>query len=182
MKKLFSLLSILFLWGTVSIQAQQAPQFTEYEVKAAYIFSFTKFINWPKTTFTLSNPPFVVGIYGDDPFGLILDKIFEGKTIKGRKLVIEHYYKPEEINNCNVLFISKSVRGRIDLTNVINVVQEKSILTIGDNIQEFCELGGIINFTRQYAKHRFEINKNAANRADITISSKLISLANIIND
>ena len=182
MKKLFSLLSILFLLGTVSIQALRAPQFTEYEVKAAYIFNFTKFINWPKTTFSLSNPPFVVGIYGDDPFGLILAKIFEGRTIKGRKLVIEHYYKPEEINNCNVLFISKSVKGRIELTNVINVVQEKSILTIGDNIQEFCELGGMINFTRQYAKHRFEINNNAANRADITISQKLLSLANIIND
>ena len=180
MKKLFSLLSILFLWGTVSIQAQQAPQFTEYEVKAAYIFSFTKFINWPKTTFTLSNPPFVVGIYGDDPFGLILDKIFEGKTIKGRKLVIEHYYKPEEINNCNVLFISKI--NKSELTNVINVVQEKSILTIGDNIQKFCELGGMINFTKQYAKHRFEVNNNAANRAALTISSKLLSLANIIND
>lgn len=180
MKKLFSLLSILFLCGTVSIQALQAPQYTEYEVKAAYIFNFTKFINWPKTTFSLSNPPFVVGIYGDDPFGLILVKFFEGRTIKGRKLIIEHYYKPEDINNCNVLFISKI--NKLELTDVINVVQEKSILTIGDNIQEFCESGGMINFTKQYSKHRFEINNNAANKADLTISSKLLSLAKIIKE
>ena len=172
------IISFLFSFSTISY----SQQYTEYEVKAAYIFNFAKFVQWPKTTFSLSNPPFVVGIYGEDPFGLILVKFFEGRTIKGRKLAIEHYYKPEDINNCDVLFISKSVSGRIELTNVINVVQEKSILTIGDNIQEFCKSGGMINFTKQYAKHRFEINNNAAKKADLTIRSKLLSLAKIINE
>lgn len=157
-----------------------SQQYSEYEVKAGYIYNFIKFVNWPNYSFANEYSPFIIGIYGDDPFDNILNEAFKDRTLYDRKWLLVHYSKPEEITGCNLLFISSI--SKTELVKVLDVAKNSSILTIGDNIDEFCKLGGIINFTKQNSKNKFEINNNAAQKVKLVISSKLLSLAKIINN
>lgn len=172
---LFSIQFTLLNFGALYSQ-----QYSEYEVKAGYIYNFIKFVSWPNYSFDNEYSPFVIGIYGDDPFDDILDKAFKDRTLYDRKWILVHYSKLEDIKGCNLLFISGV--SKPELLKVLDVAKQNSILTIGDNIEEFCELGGIINFTKQHAKNRFEINNEAAINVKLVISSKLLSLAKIINN
>lgn len=155
-----------------------SQKYTEYEVKAAYLYNFVKFVQWPTEAFTSPEAPFVIGIYGEDPFNDILSKAFEGRTLCGRKWIIKHYVKPEEIDDCHLLFVSPV--NKYELFYILNAIKKKPILTVGDKIDGFCEMGGIIDFTKQRAKYRFQINNGAAIRVGISISSKLLSLSEII--
>jgi hypothetical protein len=154
--------------------------YTEYEVKAAYIFNFAKFIQWSDDSFSSDDSYFVIGIYGENPFGKVLDRTLKGRSIHNRKWLIKYYDNPEKIDSCHILYVSDV--SKTECLNIIKSIKEKPILTIGNNIDEFCELGGIINFTKQYSKYRFEINNNAAIRVKLSISSKLLSLAKIVTD
>ena len=157
-----------------------SQHYSEYEVKAGYIYNFVKFVNWPNYSFENEYSPFVIGIYGDDPFDDILNIAFKDRTLNDRKWLIVHYSKLEDIKGCNLLFISGI--NKSELIKVLDVTKNSSILTIGDNISDFCESGGIINFTKQNARNRFEINNDAAINVKLVISSKLLSLAKIINN
>lgn len=157
-----------------------SQQYSEYEVKAGYLYNFIKFVNWPNYSFKTEYDPFVIGIYGDDPFEDILDKAFKDRTLYDRKWLLVRYTKIEDVTGCNLLFISSV--SNTELLKILDVTKDKSILTIGDNIEDFCQLGGIINFTKQNSKNRFEINNEAAIKVKLLISSKLLSLAKIINN
>jgi hypothetical protein len=158
----------------------QDPKYTEHEVKAAYIVNFTKFVTWPKESFVSENSPFIIGIYGKDNIGRILQKMLAGKRVFGRIPIIKIFNSPEEISSCNILFISGV--NRQEMLEALKKVKGKNVLTIGDNISEFCESGGMINFTHQLAKHRFEVNTNSCDRENIRISPKLIALAKIVTE
>jgi len=178
-KKYIILLIISVQFVLFNSDVVYSQQYSEYEVKAGYLYNFIKFVNWPNYSFDNEYAPFVIGIYGDDPFDDILENAFKDRTLYDRKWLLIHYNTLEEINDCNLLFISGV--NRTELLKVLDVVKEKSILTIGDNVEDFCELGGIINFTKQNSKNRFEINNEAAMNVKLVISSKLLSLAKIIN-
>lgn len=158
----------------------QEPKYSEYEVKAAYIVNFTKFVNWPKEAFHSDNSPFIIGIYGKDPLGRILQRMLADKRIYGRIPIIKIFTKPEEISTCNILFFSGV--NRQEMLEALKRVKGKNVLTVGDNISEFCESGGMINFTHQYSKHRFEVNPNATERENIKISPKLMALSKIVTE
>lgn len=153
--------------------------YTEYEVKAAYIFNFAKFVKWPDNSFSSKTSPFILGIYGANPFGSVLNKTINKRTVNGRKWLIKYINKPEEIKNCHLLFITQIDKS--ELFKILDQTKNKPILTIGDNIEDFCLYGGILNFSQQYSKHRFEINKDFAIQSNLTISSKLLILAKIIS-
>ena len=175
--RLLNILVILQLFTLTSVKGQN---YTEYEVKAAYIYNFTKFINWPSGSFDNSSSPFVLGIYGKDPFGSILQRIIGNRKSNGRAWVIKYYSNPEQITNCNILFISNISPSK--LNRVIQHVKLLPVLTVGDNLPEFCQHGGIINFTSKKSPKRFEINNNAAKNKHISISSRLLMLAKVISD
>jgi hypothetical protein len=162
--------------GTLSVQAQpESP--SEYQVKAAFLYNFTKFVEWPAEAFKDPNAPIIIGVVGEDPFGSILDQIVSGKTVNGRRLVIKRVSEARGLKTCHVLFISSSERNR--LSPIIGSLNGSSVLTIGD-MERFAQQGGMINLFIDEGKVRFEINVGVAERARLKISSKLLSLARVV--
>lgn len=163
------LVSAALLAAPPGLQAQAAG---EYELKAAFLYNFTKFVEWPPAAF--SDGSFRVCVLGDDPFGKSL-KDLTGQEAAGRRLQVLAFQdaiaRPED---CHILFVSRSERGR--LPAILSEVRKSPVLTVADT-DGFLSDGGIINFLLEGTKIRFEINQEAADRAGIKISSKLLRLA-----
>ena len=166
------LLSLCFL-GPLSgrVQAQSS---SEYQVKAAFLYNFAKFVDWPEDALGNSNAPLIIGVIGDDPFGGALDQAINGRTINGRAMLVRRLKWGHDLRSCHILFISSSERKR--LPQIIQSLRGASVLTVGD-MGQFNQQGGIINFILQANKVRFEINSRGADQARLKISSKLLSLA-----
>jgi hypothetical protein len=162
------------------VNIARSQQYTEYEVKAGYIYNFAKFVDWPEQVFQSENSPFIIGIYGEDPFEDALDQVLKGRKILKRNWIIKYYNSPEEVDKCHILIVSNITK--YDMVTLFEKIGKEPILTIGDNVEEFCENGGIINFTGRYSRHRFQINNISAARAGIMVSSKLLALAKIITE
>ncbi len=158
----------------------KSQQYTEYELKAAYLFNFGKFVQWPNEAFKSPADPFIIGIYGNNPFEEILQQTIQNKTIQNRPIIIINITTIEDAATCHILFISKI--NKLQLNQLLQSINNKPILTVGDNIEDFCQSGGIINFTRQYSQKRFEINNKASAHALLVISSKLLALSRIVTD
>ena len=152
----------------------QAPAPTEYQIKAAFLYNFAKFVDWPPQAFTNENSEFVIGILGDNPFGEDLARTVAGKNVNERTIAIQKFTDAAETKNCHILFISTSEKNR--LPEVFEKLKGRSILTVGE-MERFTESGGIINFVREASKIRFQINDPAAKAIQLKISSKLMSLA-----
>ncbi|MCB0395914.1 MAG: YfiR family protein [Flavobacteriales bacterium] len=169
---------VVLLGSLLNPHKVHAQTYSEYEVKAAFLFNFGKFVEWPEKAFQSPTSPIIVGIIGDDPFGDVLDKTLKGRAMNGRSWLVKRYKGVEEIDDCHILFVAGSERGR--LREILNAIKNKPILTVGDEIEEFCQLGGIINFSSRQSKYGFQINKVTADQNRIRISSKLLMLAKII--
>ena len=145
----------------------------EYELKAAYLYNFAKFVEWPAGTFSDDNAPMIVGVVGEDPFRGSLDSVV-GKSANGRQVVIKRLKATEDLKSCHVLFISSSEKKRLPL--IVASIDGASVLTVGE-MEGFTSNGGMIRLTMEDNKVRFEINAGTARRARLRISSKLLSLA-----
>ena len=152
----------------------QASQPSEYQIKAAFLFNFAKFVEWPPESFAGETSPLVIGILGDSPFGGDLERTIQNKTINNRSIVIKQLHSLAEATNCQVLFISTSEKKR--LAEIFDGLRGTSVLTVGE-MDRFTEAGGMINFVAEGNKIRFQINDAAAKDAGLKISSKLLSLA-----
>ena len=168
-------LSLLWLLAVGGGHAQEAPP-SEYQLKAAFLLNFAKFVEWPPTAFAGANSPMILGILGENPFGDALERTIRDKTINNRPLVIKEFRSAAEATNCHLLFIGASEKAR--LPAVLKGLSEAkaSVLTVGE-ADRFTESGGMINFVRQGNKIRFQINEVAAKGVGLKISSKLLSLA-----
>jgi YfiR/HmsC-like len=151
----------------------------EYQVKAAFLYNFAKFIEWPSNGATDANSPFILGIVGDDPFGADLEQTVNGKVVNGHKLMIKRFKRGEPLESCNILFISSSEQGR--LNQILDSLKGSSVLTVGE-AEYFTRSGGIINFILKDDRVRFEINLGAADRAHLKISSKLLKLREVVGN
>jgi hypothetical protein len=149
----------------------------EYEIKAVFLYQFTKFIDWPSDAFPEKSAPVILGIYGDDPFGQYLDEVVTGETIEGRPLVVQRLTAINQLNKCHVVFISHSESK--NLSSILRRLGNNSILTVGDT-PGYAEKGVMINLFTRNRKIRFEINRTAAEQAGLKISSKLLNLANLV--
>jgi hypothetical protein len=174
--KIFFLLFALYFIPTTTF----SQQYTEYELKAAYLYNFGKFVQWPEGAFKSPKDPFIIGIYGTNPFGEILQQIIQNKTLQNRPVIIINISTPEDAATCHILFICKT--NKVQLNQILQALNNKPVLTVGDNIDEFCQTGGIINFTSQHSQKRFEINNKASARILLIISSKLLALSRIVTD
>jgi hypothetical protein len=152
----------------------QEGQPTEYQVKAAFMFNFAKFVEWPPQAFTNASSPIIIGILGDDPFGSNLEQIIRNKTINEHPLRLERFRRITEAVHCHVLFISASEKQRV--TEIMKELGGASVLTVSET-EGFTESGGMINFVKESNKVRFQINDPAARKSKLKISSKLLSLA-----
>lgn len=155
--------------------APEGPQeaASEYDVKAAFLYNFTKFVEWPAAAFHDDRGAMRLCVLGDDPFGSSLGEIAEG-DVAGRRLTVWRFRAMKDPATCQILFVSRSETGR--LPQILRSVRDAPVLTVGDT-QGFLEQGGIVNFIREGSKVRFEISQESAERAGIKISSRLLRLA-----
>jgi hypothetical protein len=151
----------------------QASAPSEYEVKAAFLYNFAKFVEWPKNK-PRSGEPIFIGILGDDPFGEDMEKTVQGKSVNGHPIVIRRYKGDKPPEYCQILFISSSERRRVD--RLLEMLKGSVTLTVSE-MDQFCERGGMINFRIESSKVRFEVNHRAAESEGLKISSKLLSVA-----
>ena len=158
-------------------QTASSSDSSEYLIKAGFTYNFAKLIQWPANVFPQSDSPIVIGVLGVDPFGGTLDATLSGKTVNGRGLVVKHLKWGSELKDCNILFVSSSETLHMD--ELFRVIKGLPILTIGET-PNFALRGGIINFILEDEKVHFEVNVEAAKQADISISSRLLTLARIV--
>jgi len=174
-------LSVSLSWAPEAFaQTSESSDSSEYLIKAGFIYNFAKFVEWPSTAFAQPDSPIVIGILGTDPFGGVIDRIVGDKKIGGRGFVVKRlkWVKDfKDLKDCNILFVSSSEKEHMD--DVIRMLRWLPILTIGET-PGFAERGGIIRFTLEDNRVRLEANVEAARQANLTISSRLLTLARII--
>ena len=160
--------------GALSKGTGQSSGPSEYEVKAAFLFHFAEFVEWPSDAFPDTGSPLTYCTIGGDSFRGALDESVKGKNIGGRSLRIQHLREKEQIDGCQVLFIGGAENKRTG--EQLARIGGRPVLTVGD-AENFPEDGGIIGFRLEENKVRFEINLEAAGKARLKISAKLLSLA-----
>jgi hypothetical protein len=153
-----------------------AQQLEEYSVKAAFLYNFAKFVDWPAEAFRSPGEPFSICVLGEDPFGRALDDVTAGKTIDGRSVTVRRITDARQTGGCQILFVSASADKHV--LSVFTGAKQRGLLTVGDAGSSTSE-GVIITFTMESGKVRFEINAAAADRTGLRISAKLMSLAQI---
>jgi hypothetical protein len=176
------LLQIIF-WSSAFnfpgvLPAQVRPP-SEYELKAAFLFNFAKFVDWPSNMFADPKAPFLVCVLGTDPFGAALDNALRGKIIAEHPASVSRIKRVAEINGCQILFVAASESHL--LPEILAKVRGQYVLVIGET-DDFASSGGAIQFTLEENRVRFFINTDAADRAGLKISSKLLALAKIVRD
>ncbi|HZE88863.1 MAG TPA: YfiR family protein [Verrucomicrobiae bacterium] len=166
----------------VSSPAEIAPSreiSLEYQVKAAFILNFVRFVEWPPPADGAPGRPLEILVLGNSPIDEPLQETLRGQTVMGRPLTVTRIEGNDRVDGCHILFIGRSESPRLD--EILKRLQGRCILTVGE-AEGFAEAGGVINFTAEQNKVRFEINPDAAQRAGLRISSKLLSLARIVKD
>ena len=158
--------------GGPSARAQEPPG--EYEVKAVFLLNFAKFVAWPADAFADAHAPLVIGILGDDPFGAGIDEMARGERIGGRAIVVRRLRASHKKPNCHILFVSAAERKRG--ARVLDLLRGSPVLTVGES-GDFVADGGVVRFTKQQYRVGFDVNLDAAARARLKISSRLLTVA-----
>jgi YfiR/HmsC-like len=166
--------SVLF-WGEI-LRGDDTPAASEAQIKAVFVFNFAKYMEWPATAFPNATAPIVIGVVGRDPFGDYLQHV-EGKMAQGRPFVIKHLAADSDVSGCQILFISHSEATR--MREILEKTKASPILTVGED-ETFAQNGGIIRFVLKNGNVRLEIDLTAAQRAGLTISSKLLAVADVV--
>ena len=172
---IFYLGLLLFCPGLKVAQAQTVSH--EYPLKAVFLLNFAQFTDWPTNAFDAPDSPFVIGVLGDDPFGALLDDAVRDEMVNGRKFIVERYHHVEDIKICHILFISQSETRRLD--KIVADLKRKSILTVSD-IDDSAYRGVCVRFITENNKIRLRINTDSVKEANLTMSSKLLRVAEII--
>jgi hypothetical protein len=174
---MIAVLLCLSLAMGASAQSSESSDSSEYLIKAGFIYNFAQLVQWPSGAFSQADSPIVIGIFGTDPFGGIIDRVIENKKLDGRNLVVKRLKRGASIKDCNILFISSSEAAHLD--EIIQSTKGMPILTIGET-PGFAMRGGIINLTLEGNRVRFEVNIEAAKQANLNVSSRLLALARIV--
>lgn len=174
-----SVLTIFLLLAAPRRSSSQDATPVEYQVKAAFLLNFAKFIEWPSDVFQNEKTPITVCIFRYDPFGRSLDEILQGKIINNRQVVVNRIAELTELNACQIVFVSEREERR--LPDLLNRLKGSSVLVIGET-GTFAERGGGIQFFLEDHRLRFAVNVDAVRKARLNISSKLLALAKIVHD
>ena len=160
--------AVLITCASVAVpQAQEVPR--EYQVKAAYLYNFLKYVEWPEPM----NRTFMICVAGQNPFGSVLDALTKNERVRGNPVKTEIILAPEP--GCDVIFMPRTS----NMPAYLNAAAGMPILTVGETAN-YIERGGIVNFFLEDGKVRFEINPTAAERAGLRVSSRLLQLAKIV--
>jgi hypothetical protein len=172
--------SVLLGASLVGAQPEPAPtppSPSEYEVKAAFLYNFARFVEWPAAALHDPGAPFVIAILGRDPFGSILDETVAGKTVAGRPIEVHRVPRVDDCRNAQIVYVSPS--EHLNTAAILKALERPGVLTVGDT-DGFAQQGGAINFTVQARRVRFEINPSVAEQAGLKMSSQLLKLATLV--
>jgi hypothetical protein len=157
--------------------ALQGSRASEYQVKAVFLFNFAQFVEWQAPEGEETRRAVIIGILGDDPFGRVLDETLRGEHLRARPFEARRYREGRDVGACDILFISRSEAG--DIGAIIADLNNRPILTVSD-ADDFARRGGMIQFVTDKGRIRLRINLAAAQAARLTISSKLLRVAEIV--
>jgi hypothetical protein len=171
--RLFALLGAL-----AALPAASAPSHTppEYQVKAVFLYHFTRFVDWPDSAFGGAREPLTIGVLGADPFGDYLDSTVKGESKGARRITIKRLSRAAEARGCQILFIGRA-QG-LDLEPFLAELKDRPILTVGET-ETFDRSGGMIRFYTDRTRIRLRINLDGVQAAKLTISAKLLRLADL---
>jgi len=163
--------------GLVAGAESLAP--TMHQVEAAFLFNFAKFVTWPDDAFRRSEDSLIIGVLGEDPVGVILEETVRDKTIMGKKLAVKRFMRVQDAVKSHILFLSSSEESH--LPQILKGLERATVLTVSD-MEQFAERGGMIAFTVEDQKVRFNVNVDAVERAGLKMGSQLLKLARIVTD
>lgn len=172
-------LGLALLCALAPTASAQAEASDEYKVKAAFLFNFAQFVEWPASAFRAADAPLVIGILGEDPFGAYLDELVSGEKIENRPLIVRRFKRAEDIAECHILFISGSETG--ELEKIVARLKGRSLLTVSD-MDTFTRRGGMVRFFMEEGKIRLRINVDRAKANGLIISSKILRPATVVTD
>ena len=152
----------------------------EYTIKAAFLYHFLTYVEWPAETFTDQSQPFVIGVFDTDPFGEVLDKIAETKTVGGRPIEVRRLKSMSDLPDCHILFVPRSVPTATQ-DAVLATIRGSHVFSVGES-SDFVDRGGAAQFFLEGNKVRFTFNTDVVEHTSLKISSKLLSLAKTMPD
>lgn len=152
------------------------PPADEHHVKALFLYNFAKFVEWPSET---PGDAICIAVIGDDSFGDVLDETVAGKKVNGRGFIVRRVKPEEQAPQCQIVFVAATEKKH--LRSILDRLKGTATLTVGET-RGFAQAGGVINFGIVDDKVRFEVNLEAAERARLKLSSKLLSLAKIVRE
>jgi YfiR/HmsC-like len=170
---LVTLLSVFF----TSHVAAEGNASSEYAVKAAFLFHFAQFVEWPPTAFKDANAPLTFCTLGEDEFHGALDESINGKTIENRPLRVQHLKQLQELGDCQVIFLGADNKKRIPA--LLSSLKDSPVLTVGET-EHFAQEGGMIGLSLEENKIRFEINLGSVEHARLKLSARLLALAKTV--
>jgi hypothetical protein len=163
--------------GASLAAAMRAQQVNEYQMKAAYLYNFAKFVEWPSQTFKNDSDPIMICVLGQEPLFRTLQEAVNGEKIEDRELIVREVSDVQQMSVCHILFIGSSDLKY--LRSVLRDLKITGILTVGE-ADGFTSEGGVANFKKEANKIRIEINIKAAERQKLRISPNLLNLALIV--
>ena len=172
------IIAVLALAGATSTLPQDTPS-VEYQLKAAFLFNFAKFVAWPTDAFPSDKAPISLCVFRHDPFGGALDEVIREKAINNRELLARRIKDLPELKACQLVFVSETEERQ--LPEILSSLKGASALVVGESA-DFAERGGAIQFFLENNKLRFAVNVDAIQRARLQASSKLLALARIVHD
>jgi hypothetical protein len=164
--------------GALLGKAPAADAPSEYQIKAVFVFNFSHFVEWPPKEFASATAPFVIGIVGEDPFGARLDEAVRGERIDSHPLIVQRYRSAGEVGDCQILVIDRSEGPH--LGEILHALNNRATLTVSE-LDRAAERGVMIQFVTENSRIRLRINAEAARAAGLTVSSKLLRLADIVS-
>ncbi len=159
--------------------AQVGEPDIEYQVKAAFLYNFAKFVAWPDGTFASKTEPLALCIVGDDPFGEPLHAVLAGRKAHGRLTLLKILEEPTNDDGCHIAFVSAPDGPR--MARLMQRLKGRTVLTVGDS-EAFAANGGMVRLLIENKKTRFDINTHSAGLVGITFNSQLLSLARRVRE
>lgn len=156
------------------LRAADAPVTKEYQLKAAFLYNFTKFVEWPARRFSGPADPIVIGVWNVNPFGAELENVIQGRQANGRAVVVKSVRTVAELTGVHLLFVAAGEEAHVE--KLVNALRDAAIVTVGES-EKFGAMGGMIVFTQQADKLRFTINQVASEKAGLKLSAQLLKLA-----
>ena len=171
-----AVMTALLLGGVLVACDARASEFDEYAIKAAYLYNFAKFVEWPPGAFADADAPLLICIAGANPFGDTLTSL-SGKSVDGHPVEVRPIATAAGLDKCHIVFIGRAERGR--LKSLLAKLARLPILTVSD-IGDFAREGGMIGLIEADQRIRFDINLTATRQANLKLSSQLLKLATIV--